>query len=194
MTEIDTSPVAARPQRADARRNRTKVIEAAMAAFAEYGLDAQMDDIARRAGLGVGTLYRHFPTKDALVQALVVDHMTRMAGRGREVLEQAGDPWELVAGFLRWCGEHQMDDRGLGDVLATQPPETFTNAAESSGLVAVADALLRRARDAGQLREDVTVADVPVMMCGLGAVRGRWGQDTGRRYLELMLGGMRAPG
>ena len=193
MTEIDTSPVASRPQRADARRNRAKVIEAARAAFAQYGLDAQMDDIARRAGVGVGTLYRHFPTKDALVRAMVADHMERMAERGRAALEEGGDPWEGFAGFLRWCGEHQMHDRALGEVLASQPTETFTDAVRSSGLEDVGAELLARAHAAGAVRDDVTAEDIPVVMCGLGAVRGSRGPEAGRRYLGLMLDGMRRP-
>src|ERR1700710_2460976 len=78
-----------RPLRADARRNREKVLTAARAVFSEHGRDAQMDDVARRASVGVGTVYRHFPTKEALIEALVVDSFERLAGlatdaRGRE--------------------------------------------------------------------------------------------------------------
>ena len=189
MTQIDT----ARPLRADARRNREKVIEAARAVFAEDGLDAQMDDVARRAGVGVGTLYRHYPTKDALVQAMVADHFERMAERGRAALEEDGDPWEAFAGFLRWCGEHQMHDRALGEVVAGQPQATFDDAVRGCGLQACGAELLERARAAGAVRDGVTIDDVPVVMCGLGAVRGSRGPEAGRRYLELMLDGMRAP-
>src|SRR5688572_33033457 len=98
---------ATKPLRADARRNRERIVAAARAAFAEYGLDAQMDEIARRAELGVGTLYRHFPTKDALVAALVEARMSRMAELGREVLAGDGDPAADFERFIRSCaGQH----------------------------------------------------------------------------------------
>src|SRR3954462_12789547 len=85
--------VATRPLRADARRNRERVLTAARAVFAEAGREAQMDDVARRAMVGVGTVYRHFPTKEALIEAIALDAFEQIAQRAREALEQA-DPWE----------------------------------------------------------------------------------------------------
>ena len=87
------SQVADRPLRADARRNRERVIAAARAVFAEHGRDAQMDDVARRAGVGVGTVYRHFPTKEALLVALALDAFERVVAEARRALENP-DPWE----------------------------------------------------------------------------------------------------
>src|SRR5687768_15820264 len=157
---------ATKPLRADARRNREKIVEAARSAFAEYGLDAQMDEIARRADVGVGTLYRHFPTKDALVRALVVHRMETMAERGREIVaEDRDDAWDAFAGFMRLCGEHHLADRALAEVISTQPAETFKQAALDSGLVAAMDQLLRRAQAAGGARPDARVEDVPLVMC-----------------------------
>jgi AcrR family transcriptional regulator len=190
---IDSSPTTeARPQRADARRNRERIVEAARAAFAEAGLETQMDDVARRAGVGVGTLYRHFPTKDALVQAIVHAHMERMALLGREVLERGGDPWDSFAGFLRSCSENNLSDRALAQVMTTQPATTFRDAAEATGLVAVGDEMLRRAQAQGTARPDARVDDIPVVMCGLAAVLESWGEDAGRRYMQLVLDGLRS--
>src|SRR5919112_2626946 len=108
------STSAQRPLRADARRNREKVVAAAAAAFGEAGLDAQVEDIARRAGVGVGTVYRHFPTKDALVGALAEQHFDRLADAIEAAQRKRGDAWEIfsttlwriattVAKDIAWC-------------------------------------------------------------------------------------------
>ena len=88
-----------RPLRADARRNRKKVLAAARAVFSEFGREAQMDDVARRAEVGVGTVYRHFPTKEALIQALMVDSFQAIAAQATAALE-IEDPWEAFASVL----------------------------------------------------------------------------------------------
>jgi AcrR family transcriptional regulator len=184
-----------KPLRADARRNREKIVAAARAAFAEYGLDAQMDEIARRADVGVGTLYRHFPTKDAMVRAIVLTHMEGMAERGREVLAAPdADAWEAFAGFMRLCGEKHLADRGLAQVMSTQPARTFEQAARDSGLVDTMEAILQRAQRAGQARSDARVEDVPLAMCAIGSVLQTWGEPGARRFMELVLDGLRACG
>src|SRR5919202_3018532 len=97
------SQVAERPLRADARRNRERVIAAARAVFAEQGREAQVDDVARRAEVGVGTVYRHFPTKEALLEALAVDAFERICVIARENLASVADPWEAFTQTL-WQG------------------------------------------------------------------------------------------
>ena len=99
MTTEQTEPV--RPLRADARRNRERILEAAVEVFSEQGVDAQIDDVARRADLGVGTIYRHFPTKDALIAELVRQKFRRFAENAREALADDAEPFEAVAGLLR---------------------------------------------------------------------------------------------
>src|SRR5690349_10916702 len=107
-----------RPLRADARRNRERVLEAARAVFAEHGRDAQMDDVAKKAGVGVGTVYRHFPTKEALIEALVVDSFQKIALRAEAAL-QADDAWDALASTL-WAGaEILAADRALSEVFAS---------------------------------------------------------------------------
>src|SRR5690349_23270979 len=93
-----------RPLRADARRNREKVLAAARVVFAEHGAEAQMDDVARRAKVGVGTVYRHFPTKEALLTALSQDTFARIAERARGLLDLE-DPWEAFTTMMWDAGE-----------------------------------------------------------------------------------------
>ena len=191
-TATETGPQ--RPMRADAVRNRAKIVEAAKAAFAETGLETQMEDVARRACVGVGTLYRHFPTKDALVRALIVDKMERMAEVAGQALEREdADPWEAFASVLWEGARQQQRDRALAQVVASQPPSVFRTAIEEDTQLAARMAeLLGRAQRAGLARPDVRPDDIPLVMCGLGAVvqNGR----SGERYLQLMLDGFRTAG
>ena len=189
-----TPDTTARPQRADARRNRERILEAAMCAFGRTGLDTQMDELARQAGVGVGTLYRHFPTKDALVRALIVHHMGTMAEAARLRLEDAdADPWQAFSGFLLECAEHHERDRVLSQVLATQPSSWFRHAAvEETELAARAARLMGRAQAAGVVRPDARGDDIPVIMCGLSAIlEADWGAHAWRRYMQLVLDGLR---
>jgi AcrR family transcriptional regulator len=180
-----------RPLRADAQRNRDKIVAAARDAFSELGLDAQMEDVARRAGVGVGTVYRHFPTKDALVRALVVVQMEEMAALGPRFLAAAEeDGWEALAGWVRECGEAHVRDRALSQVLSTQPASSFIDVAMDTGLMKVGAQLLRAAQKAGAARLDLVATDIGLAMCGLSAVLESFGEAGGRRYLEMMLAGM----
>jgi AcrR family transcriptional regulator len=183
---------ATRPLRADAQRNRDKIVAAAREAFAEKGLDAQIEDTARRAGVGVGTLYRHFPTKDALVRALVEKQMEEMTALAPQFMEAAKeDAWEAFAGFIRACGENHVRDRALSQVLSTQPASSFIDLAMDTGLMRASTDLLREAQKAGVARKDLVATDVGLVMCGLSAVLESFGEAGGRRYLEMMLAGMR---
>jgi AcrR family transcriptional regulator len=185
----DTAP---RPLRADAQRNRDKIVLAAREAFSELGLDAQMEDVARRAGVGVGTVYRHFATKDALVRALVVDHMETMAGFATGFMQAAEhDGWGAFTGYVRACAETHMRDRALAQVISTQPAESFVDIAMDTGLMRVTGKLLVAAQEAGVARRDLVATDVGLVMCGLSAVLESFGETGGRRYLEMMLAGMR---
>ena len=115
-TQLTKDP-AERGLRADARRNRRKVIDAAHARFAEHGPGAQIDDIARDAGVGVGTVYRHFPTKEALLEALAAGQVRQLTAWAHEALA-AGDAWEAFCAYLRRVGELHATDRMLSDVVA----------------------------------------------------------------------------
>jgi AcrR family transcriptional regulator len=184
------------PLRADARRNREAVLEAARVEFAEHGFDCQMEDIARAAGVGVGTVYRHFPNKEALLDALVEDRFDRLAKRTAEALERE-DPWEAFCELMRWSAKLQADDRGLSEILGSRPL-VGEAAAAKSGLVELSDKLMRKAQRAGEMRKDLLVEDIPTMICGLsavtGAAEGSMPAMNWERFLEVMLDGMRAPG
>jgi AcrR family transcriptional regulator len=178
-----------RPLRADARRNREKIVTAARDAFAATGLDTQMDDIARGAGVGVGTLYRNFPTKDALVAAIVLAQMEENAQIADDLLARDGCSWECFEDFVRRAG---MKDQALAEVMATQPAATFIDALQESGLAANVAEMMRRAQADGKMRPDASIEDVQIFMCGMGAVLRNFGPDRGRRYADIMLAGMRA--
>jgi AcrR family transcriptional regulator len=189
---MTTPDATIRPLRADAQRNRDKIVAAARDCFSEDGLDAQMEDVARRAGVGVGTVYRHFPTKDALVRALVVAQMEAMTARGPEFLAEAErDAWGAFSGFMRACAGKHEGDRGLAQVISTQPAESFIDVAMDTGLMKVTGQLLVAAQEAGVARRDLVATDVGLTMCGLSAVLESFGEAGGRRYLQMMLDGMR---
>ena len=183
-----------KPLRADARRNRDKIVEAARAAFAQRGLDAQMDDVAAEAGVGVGTVYRHFPTKDALVRAVIVHKMSGLADLGRKHLDSGEEPWEAFRAWLWECGETHVHDRALSQVLSTQPSSTFREIAlQETQLGQVSSELIGRAQAIGAVRADARGDDVGLVMCGLAAVlESGWGDTAWRRYLSLVEQGLRA--
>ena len=181
--------------RADARRNREAVIAAAKKLFADQGLDAQMPDVAKAAKVGVGTVYRHFPTKDDLIAALVAERFQRLAEKARECLEMP-DAWEGVAGFIRFSAQLQADDRGLCEVMGSRP-ELMDAAARAAGLPELCEQLVKRAQRSGKLRRDLVWEDIPMIACGLGRItQATAGPATGRwpRLVEIILDGLRAPG
>src|SRR3954451_11403770 len=148
MTSTTTTPlVPPLKQRADARRNRLRVIKGARKCMARAGLDAQMEDIARCSGVGVGTLYRHFSTKDELVEALAFERFERLEQLAHQALEQ-DDPWAAFEDFIRASARIQTDDRALSEVL-TSRPETMGRAAEAVGMLELVGKILGRAQKAG---------------------------------------------
>jgi AcrR family transcriptional regulator len=177
--------------RADARRNREKVLRAARICLARDGLDAQMEEIARRAKVGVGTLYRHFPTKDDLVFALAGERFDRLAEDARAALER-DDPWEAFCDFLRSSAEIQISDRALSEVMLGKG-DVMREHAERVGILELVDELMERAKSAGELREDAEAEDVPMLMCALGGA-AEMHLMSGERYLALVIDGFRAPG
>jgi AcrR family transcriptional regulator len=181
--------------RADARRNHLAVIAAAKKLFADQGLDAQMPDVAKAAKVGVGTVYRHFPTKDDLIAALVAERFQRLADRARECLETP-DAWEGIADFIRFSAQLQADDRGLCEVMGSRP-ELMDTAARAAGLPDLCQQLVKHAQRSGDLRRDLAWEDIPMIACGLGRItQATAGPATGRwpRLVEIILDGLRAPG
>jgi len=184
-----------RALRADARRNREAVTGAAKKLFADQGLDAQMPDVAKAAKVGVGTVYRHFPTKDDLIAALVAERFERLAQKAREDLEMT-DAWEGICDFIRFAAQIQADDRGLCEVMGSRP-EVMEAAATAAGLPELCEQLVKRAQRTGELRRDLVWEDIPMIACGLGRItQATAGPAAGRwpRFVEIILDGLRAPG
>ena len=177
MTAPDTQTP--KPLRADARRNRERIIAAARIVFAERGVEAQMDDVAREAGVGVGTVYRHFPHKEALLGELVA----RSSGLRRQ--RRARPRGRRPVGGLRGAAARQRGDCACATWASSRRsrarPEAWRLAdAEFQRLDALANQLVARAQAAGVLRADFAVADIPMLMCGLYATMAVSGYDWHR--------------
>src|ERR671915_1320812 len=115
---MDTLVETAKPLRADARRNRERVLKAARAVFADHGIEAQIDDVAKRAKVGVGTVYRHFPTKEALLDAVVRERFEEIAGYAEEALRHE-DAWEGFSELIWRAAERNADDLGFCGAVAS---------------------------------------------------------------------------
>lgn len=193
-TAANNGGVVERVLRADARRNREAVVAAAKKLFADQGLDAQMPDVAKTAKVGVGTVYRHFPTKDDLIAALAAERFERLADKARESLETE-DPWKGLCDFIRFSAQIQADDRGLCDVMGSRP-EVMGASAEAVGLDKLCNQLVKRAQRSGDLRRDIAWEEIPMIACALGGITKAHGPGAGRwpRLVEIVLDGLRAPG
>jgi len=168
---------------------------AAKKLFADQGLDAQMPDVAKAAKVGVGTVYRHFPTKDDLIAALAAERFERLADKAREAIE-ADDAWDGLCDFIRFSAQIQADDRGLCQVMSSRP-EVMNASALAVGLDGLCNEMVKRAQRSGELRKDLEWEDIPMIACGLGRITpAEMGPSTGRwpRLVEIILDGLRAPG
>jgi AcrR family transcriptional regulator len=182
------------PLRADAERNRRRLLEAAREVFAERGLDVTLDDIARHAGVGIGTAYRRFPNKDALVEELMVDRIGELVEIAKECLEEP-DPWAALEGFFERALALQASDRGLKDVLFSATQNRPRVAATRLKLAPIVGRIVKRAVDAGVVRKDMATTDVPLINFMLITLIdfGRQAEpELYRRYLRIVLDGLRA--
>jgi AcrR family transcriptional regulator len=183
-----------RPLRSDAARNRESLLRAAAEEFAVRGLDASVADIARRAGVGKGTVFRHFATKDDLIAAIVLDRIAVLTGVGERLLE-AADPGAALLEFLTIAAQQQQQ-RDLSFLQEVGEPSAAVVQARSRMFQTI-HALVGRARDNGAVRADITGSDVILLMCAPGYITsyvpdappGLW-----RRYLALIFDGLRPDG
>ena len=179
-----------RPLRADAARNRARVLEVAYDTFAAEGLSVPIDEIARRAGVGAGTVYRHFPTKEDLFRAVVEDRIRGIIGEGHALL--ADEPADALFEFLRsmtltWGAT----DRGLSEALAGVGIDVEKAMPEAEGeFFAMLGDLLRAAQDAGAVRRDVSVPDVKAILVGLQAMQS-YNDEAAKRLTDVVLDGLR---
>jgi AcrR family transcriptional regulator len=192
MTSSPASAIPApyiRPLRADARRNRERILKAARSVFADHGIDAQIDDVARRAKVGVGTVYRHFPTKELLLDAIVREHFEAIAGMARGALDNP-DGWAGFCELIWKAAERNAADRSLCEVMSARDK---SDVVAECGLAAMTAELMERAKAQGAMRADAGPGDVPVMMIGVSAVMQTLPDEVHwRRYMQLMLDGLRA--
>lgn len=181
-------------QRADARRNREKIIQGAREVFARKGASAQMEDVARAAGVGVGTVYRHFPTKEALMTEIVRRTFQSFIETGHAALAADGEPLDLLAGVLRENCELIARDAAVQYVLTGAGQEVWEGTEpEREELGAVSRELIERAQRAGTVRPDVDPEDIPMLMCGICATMAHKAKKFDwRRHLELGLDSLRA--
>ncbi|OBH50573.1 TetR family transcriptional regulator [Mycobacterium mantenii] len=181
-----------RPLRADAARNRARVLDVAYETFAAEGLAVPIDEVARRAGVGAGTVYRHFPTKEALFQAVIEDRMQRLVDDGRALLESVG-PGEALFVYLRSIVlQWGAADRGLVDALAGFGIDVATAAPEAEdAFLAMLDELLRAAQRAGTARQDIGVREVKAIMVGCQAMEA-YDSALAERVTDVVVDGLRA--
>jgi AcrR family transcriptional regulator len=186
----------ARPLRADAERNRRRLIDAAAVVFAEQGLDASVSEIARRAGVGQGTVFRRFPSKERLIAAIILDRLGELLALGEAQLD-ADEPGEGLHAFVRAGAEMQAKDRGFFEGIAGVGFEEEDVRAEHHALVEVTRRLVRRAQKAGQIREDITAEDVILLqgaICQGAAPLLEVAPDLWRRYVDLVFDALRPEG
>jgi AcrR family transcriptional regulator len=167
--------VSSEPRRADARRNRERILRAAYEAFAAEGRLVPLDDIARRAGVGAGTVYRNFPTKEALFAAVVSDRVEQIVAEA-EALGDAADPGAAFHGFVTKIVRRAMVNHALSEALAADLGD-FDVCGADARFTAALDVLLRRAQAAGAVRGDVGVQDVRALMSAAMYMERRQGGD-----------------
>jgi AcrR family transcriptional regulator len=187
-------PETAKPAlRRDAQRNRERILVATRQAFHERGLDVGVDEIARRAGVGIGTLYRHFPTKDALIDAIVHARFEQLTASAQRALD-APEAWEGFEGFLIEAVELQTTDRGFKDALAARGRDERGVKLARGRLHTAIARLVERGQDEGALRADLAPEDVFVLLWATARIVERTA-DTApgqvRRFLALHLAGLR---
>ena len=182
-----------RPLRADAVRNRARVLDVAYAVFAEEGMAVPIDEIARRAGVGAGTVYRHFPTKEALFGAIATNRLRHLNDRATE-LTATREPGEAFFGYLGVLVEEGRADQGLADALAGTGFDIEAAIPEAAQqFMGLLEDLLTRAQEAGAVRSDIGVEVVKALLVGCQATeRVSNDPETARRALGIVYDGLSA--
>lgn len=186
-------PTAPRPMRADARRNYDRLLTEARAAFATHGTDASLEDVARRAGVGIGTLYRHFPNRHALLSAVFEDAVNDLLSRARE-LQTAPEPCTALVTWLREVVAHAGEYRGLARALMSVSSDRASALARcSTPMREAGTALLTRAQQAGRIRADVEMGDLLQLThaIALAAEESPADPQLPDRLLDLTLRGLK---
>lgn len=181
-----------RPLRADAERNRQRIVDAAKRLFAERGVEVSVEDIAAAAGVGIGTFYRRFPDRESLIEAVFAAKLDRAAENARAAL-QIEDPWEAFRTFVITVARMHAGDRGLNDVLLSSDRGRERVAAFRETVQPLAGELIERAQAAGALRDDVTLFDIAMVHQAVGAIADitrDFSPDYFERTLTLLVDGL----
>jgi AcrR family transcriptional regulator len=185
----------ARPLRRDAQRNRDAIVAAARQVFCDHGLEAPLEAIARRAGVGIGTLYRRFPSRVELLDAVLADTVQAHVDAAEQALA-IDDPWDGFSYYLEQTCRLQAADRGLNDAMGMRFPRAATVEAVKGRLFDLVARVVDRAQQSGQLRPDVTLEDLALVTWAntriLQAARAAGAPDAWRRHLGFLLDGFRA--
>jgi AcrR family transcriptional regulator len=180
--------------RADAQRNRDAILGAARDVFAEHGLEAPLEEIARRAGVGIGTLYRRFPTRLDLIDAILTTTVEQHIEAAERALASP-DPWDGLVSYLEASGELQARDRASNDMMSMRLPRAARAEAAKKRVYDLMSQIIERAQQSGQLRADVTPEDLAFLAWAnariMEATHGV-APDAWRRHLALVLDGFRA--
>ena len=182
-----------RPLRADAQRNRDRILEVARETFTQEGLSVPVDLIAERANVGVGTFYRHFPNKEVLASAILASRLESLIGEA-EQLKGAPDPGDAFFGFLRLMAERSSADMALADAFTEAGYDVKSGSAEfKERLLETLGRMLRRAQASGAVRTDLTSSDVLALMAASCMATGRFGLSGADRdrVLGVVFDGLR---
>jgi AcrR family transcriptional regulator len=187
---------AERPLRRDAARNHERLVASARTLFAAEGLDVSVEEITRHAGVGMGTLYRHFPTKEELIDAVLEDAFADLLRVAEEAAADE-DGWAGFTGFLEHVLELHAHHRGVKDILASREHGAAHAAKMRARILPLVGRMVERAQAQGTLRGDLTAADLPLIVWSAAGVIDRSAKvapNYWRRYFELLLDGLRAGG
>jgi AcrR family transcriptional regulator len=182
-----------RPLRRDAERNRQRILDAAVVLFAERGLGVSLDEIARHAGVGVGTVYRRFPDKEQLIDALFEDRLGEILAAANDSFEMS-DPWEALVSFIVGSMELQVKDRGLKELLLGTSTAHARIEQGRQQIQPVVEAILARAQDAGVVRDDIAVSDLMLLQHAIGEAADYTREaapEVWRRVMAIALDGLR---
>jgi AcrR family transcriptional regulator len=192
--QVSTAPAEARNLRSDARRNREQLVASAHELFAASGLDVSVEEITRHAGVGMGTLYRHFATKEDLIDAVLEDAFAGLLDAAKEAVE-AEDAWAGLTSFLERALAEHVGNRGLKDIIAMRAHGRERTEALRARIRPLLRRLIERAQEQGSLRADFTPEDLPLVFWSADRVidaTAGVSPDFWRRYLALLLDGLRA--
>lgn len=198
MTGRTRMPTATKPSslRADARRNRERVLDAADAVFSENGPSASTEEVAKRAGVAIGTVFRHFPSKDALVEAVVLARLARLTADAERLGDAADVDGAVITFFHRWIElsetKYQFADALAGSGADVQKIRS-THPDITQKLHDAVAVLLTRAQHAGSIRHDLTASDLMALMVGASRAHEHLGEDAGQRahLLSVIIDGLR---